>query len=58
MIFQSCQKTFVWSKGLIYVSVTEMSPLPTILDLRQDMLTLQLIRVMEAIWKNAGLDLR
>ena len=27
-------------------------------DLRQDMLTLQLLKVMDMIWKNAGLDLR
>lgn len=27
-------------------------------DLRQDMLTLQMIRIMDRLWKNAGLDLR
>nr|XP_022907614.1 phosphatidylinositol 4,5-bisphosphate 3-kinase catalytic subunit delta isoform [Onthophagus taurus]XP_022907621.1 phosphatidylinositol 4,5-bisphosphate 3-kinase catalytic subunit delta isoform [Onthophagus taurus] len=27
-------------------------------DLRQDMLTLQMIRIMDKLWKNAGLDLR
>ena len=27
-------------------------------DLRQDMLTLQMIRIMDYLWKDAGLDLR
>lgn len=29
-----------------------------ILDLRQDMLTLQMIQLMENLWKKEGLDLR
>ena len=27
-------------------------------DLRQDMLTLQVIRIMDAIWQSEGMDLR
>jgi len=27
-------------------------------DLRQDMLTLQMLRLMDGLWQNAGLDLR
>lgn len=32
--------------------------LVTLLDLRQDMLTLQMIQLMENLWKKEGLDLR
>lgn len=27
-------------------------------DIRQDILTLQLVRIMDKMWKNAGMDLR
>lgn len=30
----------------------------SLLDLRQDMLTLQMIQLMENLWKKEGLDLR
>uniref|UniRef100_A0A3Q1EZR5 Phosphatidylinositol-4,5-bisphosphate 3-kinase, catalytic subunit delta n=1 Tax=Acanthochromis polyacanthus TaxID=80966 RepID=A0A3Q1EZR5_9TELE len=36
----------------------ECFPLLTLLDLRQDMLTLQMIQLMENLWKTEGLDLR
>ena len=31
---------------------------PNVSDLRQDMLTLQTMTIMDAIWKQAGLDLK
>lgn len=36
------------------ISISPLSPL----DLRQDMLTLQMIQLMENLWKKEGLDLR
>jgi len=43
---------------LLYSNVVILQHIVIIVDLRQDMLTLQLISVMDAIWKSAGLDLR
>lgn len=33
-------------------------PHPILLDLRQDMLMLQILRLMDLLWKEANLDLR
>lgn len=38
------------------ISIINFSLSP--LDLRQDMLTLQMIQLMENLWKKEGLDLR
>ncbi|KAM4821891.1 phosphatidylinositol 4,5-bisphosphate 3-kinase catalytic subunit delta isoform-like isoform X7 [Urocitellus parryii] len=43
------------SVGIIFKNGDETPALP---DLRQDMLTLQMIQLMDALWKQEGLDLR
>ena len=46
-----------WKQKLDLCGVSFSCPSVISTDLRQDMLTLQLIRIMDRIWQNEGLDL-
>lgn len=48
-----------WAKPFL-LKLTPPSPFPPhlLIDLRQDMLTLQILRLMDQLWKEANLDLR